>query len=235
MGKIVIAIDGYSGCGKSSTAKAVAKQLGFTYIDSGAMYRAVTLHFLANFLTSTNPQDVAKGLKTLDISFQIDPDSGKQETYLNGSNVENEIRSMNVTKRVSEYAAIKEIRSELVSQQKRLGRAKGVVMDGRDIGSVVFPNAELKVFMTADLDTRAIRRQKELLEKGELVDLQDIKYNLAERDRIDTTRAESPLIKVADATEIDTSNLTFEEQVAQIVLLAKEVIDNENDYAGNHR
>lgn len=235
MGKIVVAIDGYSGCGKSSTAKAVAKDLGFTYIDSGAMYRAATLHFLKHFLSPTNPQDVAKGLKTLNISFHINPDSGKQETYLNGLNVEDEIRSMAVSEKVSEIATIKEIRQELVSQQKRLGRSKGVVMDGRDIGSVVFPDAELKVFMTANLDTRSFRRQQELLEKGDLVDLETIKRNLAERDRIDSSRKESPLIKVPDAIEIDTSNLTFEAQVAQIVQLASEVIDNEKDHASNHR
>ncbi|MFN3999752.1 (d)CMP kinase [Algoriphagus sp.] len=235
MGKIVVAIDGYSGCGKSSTAKAVAKDLGFTYIDSGAMYRAATLHFLNNFLSISNPHDVEKGLRTLEITFQINPDSGKQETYLNGLNVEDEIRSMGVSEKVSEIATVKEIRKELVAQQKRLGRKKGVVMDGRDIGSVVFPDAELKVFMTADLETRAVRRQQELYEKGDLVELEDIIKNLAERDRIDSTRKESPLIKVPDAVEIDTSNLTFEEQVAQIVQLAKGVIDNEKDYAGNHR
>jgi cytidylate kinase len=235
MGKIVIAIDGYSGCGKSSTAKAVAKHLGFTYIDSGAMYRATTLHFLNNHLSPSNPKDVKKGLKTLSISFQMNPDSGKQETFLNGLNVEDQIRTMAVSEKVSEIATIKEIRRELVSQQQRLGKSKGVVMDGRDIGSVVFPTAELKIFMTADLETRAYRRQQELLDNGELVDLDDIKNNLADRDRIDSSRAESPLIKVAGAIEIDTSKLTFEEQVAQIVQLAKEAIIKEKDYAGNHR
>lgn len=235
MSKIVVAIDGYSGCGKSSTAKAVAKDLGFTYIDSGAMYRAVTLHFLNHFLSPGNPQDVAKALKTLSISFQINPESGKQETFLNGLNVENEIRSMAVSEKVSEIATVKEIRQELVAQQKRLGKSKGVVMDGRDIGSVVFPEAELKVFMTANLDTRAFRRQQELLEKGDLVDLDTIKKNLSERDQIDSTRKESPLIKVPDAVEVDTSNLTFEAQVAQIVQLAIEVIDNEKNHASNHR
>jgi cytidylate kinase len=234
MGKIVVAIDGYSGCGKSSTAKAVAKDLGFTYIDSGAMYRAVTLHFLNHFLSPGNPKDVAKGLKTLNISFQINPESGKQETYLNGLNVEAEIRSMAVSEKVSEIATVKEIRQELVAQQKRLGKLKGVVMDGRDIGSVVFPDAELKIFMTANLDTRSFRRQQELLQKGDLVDLVTIKNNLEERDRIDSSRKESPLIKVPDAVEIDTSNLTFEAQVAQIVQLASEVIDNEKDHASNH-
>lgn len=235
MGKIVIAIDGYSGCGKSSTAKAVAKDLGFTYIDSGAMYRAATLHFLNNYLSPANPQDVAKGLKSLDISFHLNPETNKQETFLNGLNVEDEIRTMRVSERVSEIATIKEIRKELVAQQQRLGKKKGVVMDGRDIGSVVFPDAELKIFMTADLETRAIRRQQELLEKGELIELEQIKSNLAERDRIDSSRVESPLKKVSDAVEIDTSNLTFEGQVAMIVQLAKEVIEKEKTYAGNHR
>ncbi|OOG78537.1 (d)CMP kinase [Algoriphagus sp. A40] len=235
MGKIVVAIDGYSGCGKSSTAKAVAKDLGFTYIDSGAMYRAATLHFLNNYLSPSNPHDVDNGLKSLEISFHLNPETNKQETYLNGLNVEDEIRTMRVSERVSEIATIKEIRKELVAQQKRLGKKKGVVMDGRDIGSVVFPDAELKVFMTADLETRAIRRQQELLEKGDLVELEVIKANLAERDRIDSSRAESPLKKVSDAVEIDTSNLTFEGQVAMIVQLAKEVIEKEKAYAGNHR
>jgi CMP/dCMP kinase len=234
MGKIVIAIDGYSGCGKSSTAKAVAQKLGFTYIDSGAMYRAATLYFLDHFLSPSNPVDVEKGLKSLDITFQINPDTQRQETYLNGLNVEDEIRSMRVSERVSEVATVKAVRKALVAQQQRLGKKKGVVMDGRDIGSVVFPDAELKLFMTADLETRAARRQQELLEKGELVDLEEIKSNLSERDRIDSSRAESPLVKTTDAVEIDTSNLTFDGQVAQIVQLAREVIEKEKNYAGNH-
>lgn len=234
MGKIVIAIDGYSGCGKSSTAKAVAKELGYTYIDSGAMYRAATLHFLNNFLSPTNPQDVEKALKTLEISFHLNPDTGIQETFLNGLNVEDEIRSMRVSERVSEIATLKTVRHELVAQQQRLGKKKGVVMDGRDIGSVVFPGAELKVFMSADLDTRSVRRQQELLEKGELVDLDEIRNNLAERDRIDSSRKESPLLKMPEAIEIDTSNLTFEGQVAQIVHQARQIIEKEQSYAGNH-
>lgn len=234
MGKIVIAIDGYSGCGKSSTAKAVAKDLGYTYIDSGAMYRAVTLHFLNIHVTLSNPHEIQKALKSLEISFHLNPETGKQDTYLNGLNVEGEIRNMNISSKVSEVAAIKDVRKELVAQQQRLGKDKAVVMDGRDIGSVVFPNAELKVFMSADLPTRAGRRQQELLEKGEMVDLEEIKNNLAERDRIDSTRKESPLIKVSDAIEIDTSNLTFEDQVAQIVNQAKKIIEKEKSYAGNH-
>jgi cytidylate kinase len=234
MGKIVIAIDGYSGCGKSSTAKAVAKELGYTYLDSGAMYRAATLHFLNNFFSPTNPQDVEKALKTLEISFHPNPDTGRQETFLNGLNVEDEIRNMRVSERVSEIATLKTVRQELVAQQQKLGKKKGVVMDGRDIGSVVFPGAELKVFMSADLDTRSVRRQQELLEKGELVELDEIRNNLAERDRIDSSRKESPLLKMPEAIEIDTSNLTFEGQVEQIVHQAKQIIEKEQSYAGNH-
>ena len=234
MGKIVIAIDGYSGCGKSSTAKAVAKALGYTYIDSGAMYRAATLHFLNNYLMASNPHDVEKGLKTLEISFHLNPETNIQETYLNGLNVEDEIRTMRVSEQVSEIATIKEIRKELVAQQKRLGKKKGVVMDGRDVGSVVFPDAELKVFMTADLHTRAVRRQAELLEKGELVPLEEIKKNLSYRDQVDSTRAEGPLKKMEDAVEVDTSNISFDEQVRLIVDRAKETIQNQASYAGNH-
>jgi CMP/dCMP kinase len=225
MGKIVIAIDGYSGCGKSSTAKAVAKILGYTYIDSGAMYRAATLHFLNEKLSPAKQEDVIKGLATLSISFKINPETGLQETYLNGKNVEDEIRSMQISQKVSELATVASIRKELVAQQQRLGRGKGVVMDGRDIGSVVFPDAELKVFMTANLETRAKRRQLELLEKGQTVDLEAIQENLAGRDEVDSSRTESPLLKMKDAVEVDTSNLTFEGQVAQIVRLAKAKIE----------
>jgi cytidylate kinase len=226
MQRIVIAIDGYSGCGKSSTAKAVAKVLNYTYIDSGAMYRAATLHFLNNHVTLSNPKDVLKNLENLEISFHVNLESGKQETYLNGINVEDEIRSMKVSGYVSEVSKIKEVRTALVAQQQSLGRKKGVVMDGRDISTVVFPQAELKVFMTADLNIRAERRQKELLEKGDMVALDKIVQNLAERDQIDSTRKESPLLKADDAVELDTSQLDFEEQVNQIVKLAKERIGN---------
>jgi cytidylate kinase len=221
MGKIVIAIDGYSGCGKSSTAKALAKNLGYTYIDSGAMYRAATLHFLNENLSLSIEEEVRIGLDSLEISFRINPGTGLQETYLNGQNVEDEIRSMHISQKVSELATVASIRKELVAQQQRLGRGKGVVMDGRDIGSVVFPNAELKVFMTANLKTRAKRRQLELLEKGQSVDLIEIEENLANRDEVDSSRRESPLMKMPDAEEVDTSDLTLEEQVAKIIQLAK--------------
>jgi cytidylate kinase len=221
MGKIVIAIDGYSGCGKSSTAKALAKNLGYTYIDSGAMYRAATLHFLNENLSLLIEEEVRRGLDSLEISFRINPGTGLQETYLNGQNVEDEIRSMHISQKVSELATVASIRKELVAQQQRLGKGKGVVMDGRDIGSVVFPTAELKVFMTANLKTRAKRRQLELLEKGQSVDLIEIEENLANRDEVDSSRIESPLMKMPDAEEVDTSDLTLEEQVSKIIQLAK--------------
>jgi len=234
MGKIVIAIDGYSGCGKSSTAIAVAKSLGYTYIDSGAMYRAVTLFSLKNKLHLDRPDLLNEELKSIHISFKNNPLSGNQETYLNGENVENEIRQMIVSQNVSRIAAVKEIRAKMVAEQQRLGKEKGVVMDGRDIGSVVFPDAELKIFMTANLETRALRRKEELSDKGDVVNLKDIKENLAERDDLDSSRVESPLLKMPDAIEIDTSNLEFDDQVEIVVGLAKQIIEKEDSYAGNN-
>jgi len=224
MQKIVIAVDGYSGCGKSSTAKALAKILGYTYIDSGAMYRAATLHFLDHKVKLDNKAEVNENLKTLKISFDFNPETGKQETFLNGQNVENEIRSMRVSDHVSEVSKIKEVREGLVFQQQELGKNKGVVMDGRDIGTVVFPEAELKVFMTADLTIRGKRRLKELQEKGQKVTLDEIVRNLAERDEMDSTRKESPLLMAKDALELDTSHLDFDDQVNKIVEFSKERI-----------
>ena len=235
MQKLVIAIDGYSGCGKSSTAKVVAKILGYTYIDSGAMYRAATLYFLQQQVDLSDREAIDKALKHIKISFLTDPENGFQETYLNGKNVEQEIRSMKVSDFVSEVSKIKEVRKELVSQQQQLGKDKGVVMDGRDIGTVVFPDAELKVFMTADLEIRARRRQKELIEKGQEVTLEVIIRNLAERDEIDSTRAESPLVRAEDAVDLDTSYLDFDDQVKKIVELANEKIGLcSKVYGSNH-
>ena len=228
MGKIVIAIDGFSGCGKSSTAKAVAKELGYTYIDSGAMYRAATLHFLNQQTDLSDPQAVAESLKTLDIAFKKTEEKDQQETFLNGENVEHEIRSMRVSDFVSEVSKLKTVRQELVSQQQRLGKNKGVVMDGRDIGTVVFPEAELKVFMTADLEIRSKRRQKELFSQGATIPLEKIVQNLAERDQIDSSREESPLRKASDAVEVDTSYMDFNEQVGQIVELSQSKIGRLN-------
>lgn len=219
MKKIVIAIDGNSGCGKSSTAKALARQIRYIYIDSGAMYRAVTLFFIKHKIDLKNELDVAEALKQIDISFEYNIDTGINETFLNGKNVENEIRQMEVSNLVSPVSEISQIRRKLVDQQRRLGEGKGVVMDGRDIGTVVFPNAELKIFMTADLEVRAKRRQLELAEKGTKVELNDVIDNLKNRDIMDSSRDDSPLKKADDAHVVDTSNLTFEEQVAKILEL----------------
>ncbi len=221
MKKIIIAIDGYSACGKSTTAKMVASILGYGYIDTGAMYRAVTLYFLDNYVDITNPKSVEKALSNIEITFVCSPKSGENETHLNGLNVEKKIREMRVSERVSEVSAIKSVRIAMVAQQQKMGKSKGILMDGRDIGTVVFPNADLKIFMDADFDVRSERRQKELLEKGELVDLEKVKANLAKRDKIDTTRKESPLKKAKEAIVIDTTHVTFDEQVEQIVNLAQ--------------
>ncbi|MHA7131659.1 (d)CMP kinase [Algoriphagus namhaensis] len=234
MGKIVIAIDGQSGCGKSSTAKAVAKRLGYTYLDSGAMYRAVALYHLQNPFSLESDEEVKEALRHVNISFHQNPSTQIQETYLNGQNVEEAIRTMRVSKQVSAVAAVKQIREAMVAQQRKLGNDKGVVMDGRDIGSVVFPKAELKVYMTADLETRAKRRAEELSAAGAVIPLQEIKQNLAERDRLDSSRAESPLKKMPDAVEIDTSNLRFEDQVDLVVRLAKDKIGKVESYASNN-
>ncbi|GAB4469742.1 MAG: (d)CMP kinase [Thermoflexibacter sp.] len=227
MKKIIIAIDGYSACGKSSTAKAVASILGYSYIDTGAMYRAVTLYFLQNFVSLTNPNEIENALKEIEIEFRHNPKTQKSDTYLNGINVEQEIRQMTVSDKVSEVSAISQVRKFLVAQQQKMGKKKGIVMDGRDIGTVVFPEAELKIFMTAEMAVRAKRRQDELLEKGELVDLEEIIENLKKRDLIDTSRQDSPLRQAEDAQLIDTTAITFEEQVNQIVAMSKQKLAEE--------
>ncbi len=222
MKKIIIAIDGYSGCGKSTTAKAVAKKLGYTYLDSGSMYRAVTLYFLKNGINTAIAEEVVVGLNTMKISFRMDPSDGSQQVYLNGVNVEEEIRGMEVSARVSEISKLPEVRSALVKKQRELGKEKGIVMDGRDIGTVVFPHAELKVFMKANTEIRALRRQRELADKGQQISLEKVKDNLESRDALDSGRKLSPLKKAADAVELDTSYLQFDEQVSRILQLAKE-------------
>jgi cytidylate kinase len=219
MQKIIIAIDGFSACGKSTTAKEAAKALGYRYIDSGAMYRAVTHYFLEHHIALTNPKEVAKALNDIKITFHVNA-NGVSETYLNGLNVEKKIRKMRISENVSPVSAIREVRVAMVEQQRKLGKEGGIVMDGRDIGTVVFPDADLKVFLTADMFVRAARRQQELLEKGELVELDAILANLKKRDEIDSTRAESPLRRAEEAIEIDTTNITIEEQVDELVRLA---------------
>lgn len=221
MKKINIAIDGFSGCGKSSTAKAVAKAMKYIFIDSGAMYRAVTLFFVRKKVDLSKPIEVAAALSEIKIEFRFNEQLQKSETYLLGENVETEIRKMYVSEMVSPVSAIKIVREALVAQQQEMGNAKGVIMDGRDIGSVVFPDAELKIFMTASDIARATRRHLELKEQGEDVSVADIAANFRSRDLQDSTRKESPLIKVNDAIEIDTSNLEFSDQVQQVLNLAR--------------
>ena len=220
MSKIIIAIDGYSSCGKSTTAKAVAARMGYAYIDTGAMYRAVSLYFHQNNVSHTDPKAIATALENLHVSFNFNEKTGRNETCLNGLNVEDEIRKMYISNMVSEVSTIVEVRRAMVAQQQRMGRKRGVVMDGRDIGTKVFPDAEVKVFMTADTVIRAKRRQVELLEKGELVNLDDIVRNLEKRDHIDSTRTESPLTQAADAILLDTSFMMIDEQVEWVVELA---------------
>lgn len=219
MKKIIIAIDGYSACGKSTTAREVARELSYRYIDSGAMYRAVTLYFLDHHVALTNPKEVNRALQAIRISFVVNS-KGITETFLNGLNVEREIRQMAVSEYVSQVSAIREVRIAMVEQQRRLGKDRGVVMDGRDIGTVVFPEAELKIFLTADLLVRAFRRQKELLNRDELIDIDTIIDNLKKRDEIDSNRKESPLRKAPDALGIDTTHISIDEQVDEVIRMA---------------
>lgn len=230
MKKIVIAIDGYSSCGKSTTAKLVAAEMGYAYIDTGAMYRAVTLYFLERHVTLTNPKEVNDALDKIDITFHYNPKAKRNEVFLNGLNVEDEIRKMYISNQVSEVSVVKEVRRAMVAQQQKMGKKRGVVMDGRDIGTAVFPDAEVKIFMTADVDTRARRRQDELLEKKQLINLDEIKQNLQKRDLIDSTRAESPLRRADDAFLLDTSHMTIDEQVEFVLNKVTSRIFN-GDYA----
>ncbi len=216
MKKIIIAIDGFSSCGKSTMAKDLAKAIGYIYIDSGAMYRAVTLYCIEHHLFDTNggiDEDVLKQkLSDISIRFQTDPESKRSITYLNGVNVEERIRMLDVSSLVSPIAALRSVRETLVRLQKEMGKEKGIVMDGRDIGTEVFPYAELKIFVTASSDIRAKRRFDELRAKGQTVNLEEIKQNIEERDRIDQTREISPLRKADDAVLLDNSYLSIEEQ-----------------------
>jgi len=222
--KITIAIDGFSSTGKSTVAKQLAKHLGYIYVDSGAMYRAVTLFTMQNGWIDKDHFDVVtlvSNLSKVDISFKFNPDLGFAEVYLNGENVEKQIRTLEVSSFVSKVAAIPEVRYQLVKQQHQMGKDKGVVMDGRDIGTVVFPNAELKLFMTASAETRAQRRYDELINRGDDISYDDVLKNVRERDYIDSHRANSPLVKAEDAIEIDNSNLNLEEQFEKILNLVK--------------
>ena len=222
MKKITIAIDGFSSTGKSTLAKRLAKHLGYTYVDTGAMYRAVTLYAMQhNFISekNINKEGLINNLKNIEISFAFNKALGFAEVYLNGINVENEIRTLEVSNFVSKVAAIPEVRRKLVEQQHRMGKDKGLVMDGRDIGTVVFPDAELKLFLTASPETRAQRRFKELIDRGEKVLFEDVLKNVEERDYIDSHRKDSPLVKADDAVEIDNSRMTKEEQFETVLKL----------------
>ena len=214
MKKIIVAIDGYSSSGKSSMAKALAKRIGYRYIDSGAMYRAVTLYALQNGLIAEDGtidlQGLLKALPTIDIDFALTPEG--QHTLLNGADVEREIRSMEVSSHVSPISAIPEVRQNLTLKQQAYGREKGIVMDGRDIGTTVFPDAELKIYVNASAETRAQRRFDELTAKGVAASYDDVLKNVRERDVIDTTRAVSPLRRADDAIDLDNSTMTIDEQ-----------------------
>ena len=216
MKKITIAIDGFSSCGKSTMAKDLAREVGYIYVDTGAMYRSVTLYALRNgFFADDNSIDtegLEKEMDNIKISFQLNPETGKPDTYLNGECVEKEIRSMEVSSRVSPIATLPFVRTALVAQQQRMGQDKGIVMDGRDIGTTVFPDAELKIYVTASAEVRAQRRFDELQAKGMPADFDDILKNVKERDYIDSHREVSPLRKADDALELDNSNMTIAEQ-----------------------
>ncbi len=220
--KINIAIDGFAACGKSTLAKALAKRLGYAYIDSGAMYRAATHYFQQQNIDIEDIKLVDAALPDVHIHFQNTPKGNR--TYLNNVDVEEEIRTMLVSSQVSEVSTIHSVRDAMVAQQQRMGTLKGVVMDGRDIGTVVFPTAELKIFMTADVAVRVQRRQAELAAKGVELSAEEVEKNLRHRDRIDTTRAYNPMRQAADAVVLDNSKLTPEEQIEIIVKLAKERI-----------
>jgi len=229
MKKITIAIDGFSSCGKSTMAKDLAKKLGYVYVDTGAMYRAVTLYAMRNGLFnadgSIKTADLERQMNKINITFKLNKTAERPDTYLNNELVENDIRTLEVSNHVSQIAAVPFIREAMVAQQQRMGKDKGVVMDGRDIGTTVFPEAELKVFVTASAEVRAQRRYDELKEKGMPADFNDILKNVQERDYIDSHREVSPLRKAPDAIELDNSHMTIAEQSAWLMELVKQKIE----------
>lgn len=220
--KITIAIDGFSSTGKSTIAKQIAKKLAYIYVDTGAMYRAITLYAMKENYVGDNffyEEKLINDLPNINLSFQFNSDVGFAEIHLNGENVEKQIRSIKVSNLVSPVAAISEVRKKLVALQQEMGKEKGIVMDGRDIGTVVFPDAELKLFLTASADKRATRRYKELLDKGHSVTFEEVLHNVQKRDKIDSTRKDSPLKKADDAIEIDNSDMGLKEQFDRIMSL----------------
>jgi cytidylate kinase len=221
---IIITIDGWSSCGKSTLAKELAKALNYVYIDSGAMYRAITLYFLRNHIDWTKKKSVETALQSINLEFRFNEKRQQSEMFLNDENVEYVIRDMVVAEKVSEVAAIKEVRSFAVAQQRKMGDSKGIVMDGRDIGTVVFPNAELKIFMTADSAIRVERRFRELYDKNPNITIEEVKHNLAMRDYIDSNREISPLRKAKDAIELDNTKLSMDQQFQIALKWVKERI-----------
>ncbi|MBO6880998.1 (d)CMP kinase [Winogradskyella sp.] len=227
MNKIIIAIDGFSSTGKSTVARQLAKELNYIYVDTGAMYRAVTYFALKNDLIGEgffHSEKLIERLDDINITFKFNEDLGFAEVYLNGENIEKDIRTLEVSQYVSPVSTISEVRQKLVEQQQLMGKDKGIVMDGRDIGTVVFPDAELKIFMTASAETRAKRRYKELLERGHNLSYDEVLENVTTRDYIDSTREDSPLMKAEDAIEIDNSDLTIEAQLDSLIKLAKAIV-----------
>lgn len=225
MKKITIAIDGFSSTGKSTLAKQIAAELGYVYVDTGAMYRAVTLFAMQNGYInaeSFDKQSLINSLPFIKLHFEFNPELGFGEMFLNDTNVETDIRTIEVSGFVSKIAEVSEVRAKLVEQQQQMGKDKGIVMDGRDIGTVVFPDAELKIFMTASAKTRAQRRYDELLQKGQNVSFEAVLHNVEERDFIDSNREDSPLRKAENAIEIDNSELTREQQFQQVLALANQ-------------
>lgn len=227
MEKIIIAIDGFSSCGKSTMAKDLAHELGYIYVDTGAMYRCVAVYALQHKLFlkdgEINIPELEAAMPNINISFKLNKETGRPDTYLNNENVENKIRTMEVSSHVSSIAAIPFVREALVAQQQKMGKDKGIVMDGRDIGTVVFPNAELKIFVTASPEVRAQRRYDELMEKGMEADYNEILENVKQRDYIDSHRDVSPLRKADDAIELDNSNVSIEEQKQWLINQYKRV------------
>jgi cytidylate kinase len=226
MKKIIITLDGWSSCGKSTMARQMAKELNYIFIDSGAMYRAITLFFIRNQVDLTSKISIDHAINNITLSFAINPLNGNNEIFLNGENVDALIRGMSVASKVSEVAAIKEVRDFAVAQQRLIGKHRGIVMDGRDIGTAVFPEAELKIFMTADVDVRVARRYKELVSTNPNITIEEVKANLEARDYADSNREISPLRKADDAIVLDNSLLTPDEQLTLALTWAKECMND---------
>ena len=222
--KIIITLDGWSSCGKSTLAKALARELGYVFVDSGAMYRAITLYFLNNSIDLSDLKQIEKALANIELTFVFNPTRGASDIILNGQNVESSIRDMAVASRVSEVAAIPLVRQFAVQQQQRLGKNKGIVMDGRDIGTVVFPDAELKIFMTASKEIRVKRRFQELVQNDAAITIEAVRENLEQRDHMDSNRKESPLRQANDARVLDNTDLNEQQQFELALGWAKEVI-----------